>query len=325
MRGFVKMSVVILSLALTTNSFALDRIHPNKDAAGEVVSVSGIALLRASKDKGNPATGLKLAAGNVLYQDDIINTSSDGAVKILLKDKTIVDLGPSSLFRVAVFSANHGDDRNVELDMKFGRMRLGVSKPLREPGSFKVRTKAATMGVRGTDFIVSQPLDESGISAKSPAQNTQVTVIQGSVDAGGTRLNAGEQFSIQGNTAVGSTVKLGATQLATVASEGKLPDRTFANSVTLNHSVESNGASQSTSNAQNNGRNPANSGASASAALPAGSSLIQNTIAAATSTLPTVSIPFSEIGVPGAPSVANSVTPTLQRSQSFHVTVTVSR
>src|SRR4051812_10266182 len=80
------------------------------DSAGRVVSVSGNAVVRADETgKGSPRdcakgatcprermNSLTLRPGDTLYEGDVINTASNGSVKMLLADRTIVDLGVSS-------------------------------------------------------------------------------------------------------------------------------------------------------------------------------------------------------------------------------------
>ena len=60
--------------------------------AGKVVSVDGKVLIRQDDSAGGTAVALK--PGAQVRQGDVINTSSDGKVKLLLEDKTILILGP---------------------------------------------------------------------------------------------------------------------------------------------------------------------------------------------------------------------------------------
>ena len=133
------------------------------EQAGQVVSVSGKVMLRNEKS-GQPKT---MKPGAVLTRGDIINTSSDGNAKILMSDQSIVDLGPTTLFKVDEYQGGGGNDRKVELSMDYGKVRAAVNKPLGPSGKFKFKTKSATMGVRGTEFVVMTDL--AAISAGEPA------------------------------------------------------------------------------------------------------------------------------------------------------------
>lgn len=177
--------------------------------AGEVVSVEGVVFIRQD---GRDASGsLRPArAGDPLKAGDVVNTSSNGKVKLLMKDKSIVDLGPSALFKVDHFAANGGTDRQVDVSMMYGTMRTAVTQKITGQGRFKVRTPTATMGVRGTEFVVKSEvrnLEEvrsavqgkvltpppaanapasPGVDGKPatppPVAKTEITVIQGKVE-----------------------------------------------------------------------------------------------------------------------------------------------
>jgi len=172
-----------------------------KELAGEVVSVSGIAFIRQDGEKELPKTPARVKPGDNIYSGDVLNTSSEGSVKILMRDKSVVDLGASSLFKVDEYQHNKGNDRKAKLDLMFGKVRIAVTKKIEGEGSFKVKTHSATMGVRGTEFIVSEAMpdklskndknndggdkggDKGGKDSKAPAtQQTQVTVVQGKVE-----------------------------------------------------------------------------------------------------------------------------------------------
>src|SRR4051794_3578378 len=71
--------------------------------AGKVVSIDGKVLIR--QDDGQSAA-VDLKPGDQVKEGDVINTSSNGKVKLLLEDKTILDLGPSALFKVQKFKSN---------------------------------------------------------------------------------------------------------------------------------------------------------------------------------------------------------------------------
>ncbi|HAR42414.1 MAG TPA: hypothetical protein DCS07_07245 [Bdellovibrionales bacterium] len=182
------------------------------EIAGEVVSVDGSVFIRPD---GRVAGKLKPAApGDAISAGDVVNTPSNGRVKILMKDKSIVDLGPSALFKVEGFKLNGGSDREADVSMMYGTMRAAVTQKIDGKGRFRVKTPAATMGVRGTEFIVKseiknmdevrhvilnpdKPLPVQAAAAASagsvngkpgaaPAQpdlaKTEITVIQGQVD-----------------------------------------------------------------------------------------------------------------------------------------------
>ena len=154
-------------------------------AIGHVVSSQGGALIRSERPGGKPMRVAK--SGEPVYVGDTINTASSGAVKLLLTDKTIIDIGASALFNVKKVEGG-GPGRKIEVGLPYGTARAAVAKPVGPGGSFNMRSSAATMGVRGTEFVVQSPLVDpkqvSGnpnASSMAGAPKTTVTVLQGLV------------------------------------------------------------------------------------------------------------------------------------------------
>src|SRR5262245_3373718 len=80
--------------------------------AGKAVSVSGKVLVR-NENAGKVETKF-LKPGDEVEGGTVINTDSAGSVKLLLADKSIIDLGPSTLFKVNHYKADSGlSDRDV--------------------------------------------------------------------------------------------------------------------------------------------------------------------------------------------------------------------
>ncbi|MCM2279188.1 MAG: FecR domain-containing protein [Oligoflexia bacterium] len=243
-------------------------------AAGEVVSVEGVAFIRPD---GRESSGLKPAkAGDPVRAGDVVNTSSNGKLKLLLRDKSIVDLGPSALFKVDGYAANTGTDRQVDVSMMYGTMRTAVTQKLTGKGRFKVRTPTATMGVRGTEFVVRSEVrnlsELRGLAAAAaptalagapaaPQAKTEITVIQGQVDVAKqaspdaargpasakaeppkvVSLTAGMQLSAkQGDAPLEKPVTLDSRQLASVASVAKVNDNTFQKAVLIDVTPDKN-------------------------------------------------------------------------------------
>src|SRR5690348_16685947 len=116
----------VLDLSVLTTAFAVVLLPsaPSRaaDRAGTIVNVSGNVLVRNVTGAGAAAAQAK--AGDKLHEGHVINTASDASVKILMADKTIIDLGPSSLFKVDEYKVVAGaDDRKATLDLEYGRIR----------------------------------------------------------------------------------------------------------------------------------------------------------------------------------------------------------
>ncbi|MGE0615173.1 MAG: FecR domain-containing protein [Bacteriovoracia bacterium] len=153
--------------------------------AGQVVSLSGKVLIRNEANVGGKAMR-EVKAGDKIYKGDIVNTDSTASMKLLMTDKSVLDLGPSTLFKVDDYQLNKGADRKVDLSMSYGKIRASITQKLAAKGQFKIKTKAATMGVRGTEFLVNAGVEGPGPGGKGPkgaaaGGNTTVQVIEGLV------------------------------------------------------------------------------------------------------------------------------------------------
>jgi hypothetical protein len=208
------------------------------DYVARAVSTSGKVLMRVDTEGGSPKM-VFLKPGDRLYKGSIVNTGSDGAVKLLMTDRTIVDLGPSSLFKVNDYKlgANVGE-RNVDVSLDYGQVRTSVNEKLTSTkGKFTVRTKTATMGVRGTEFVVHAPVDPN--RASEGAKSTSLTVLHGKVEVVEANRGAsaipvavtpGFQFSKNGEEA-GKVARLPSAEISKIKSVALHKDRTFMRSI----------------------------------------------------------------------------------------------
>lgn len=207
MKTHFNRSFHFLSLVLAAHCGWAANHSAEPKVAGKVITVSGEVLVRS--DDGSTGSGRALLAGTYFHTNDVINTSSTGNAKLLLSDRTIMDIGPSTLFHVKNFQMRRGDDRQVDVTAMYGTVRTAVTKGITGAGHFKVRTVSATMGVRGTEFIVKSsvetlqeiqhavknpgtalaptittPLSQTpeGKTVAPPAAKMEVVVLQGKVD-----------------------------------------------------------------------------------------------------------------------------------------------
>lgn len=308
----------VLVLVTTLTPFVFQQPCYAKELAGEVVSAGGIVFTREDKnDKKLPKSPQSLKPGDNVYSGDVINTSSEGSVKILMRDKSLVDLGASSLFKVDEYQHNKGSDRKAKLDLMFGQVRVAVTKKLEGKGEFKIKTRSATMGVRGTELIIKSQLGKLSNNDKNadavaqkdkPQPKTEVTVVQGKVEvksevmkektpvAKTVTLTAGTQLStgkgVDGKSFVSAPVKLNETQMKSLSLETKIKDNTFAKTITIEAPASGGGEAN---------RGPSSEGSTNNA-------LKTVLVSFTTNTLPTTTVPFSELGVAGTFGVQNIVT-----------------
>lgn len=116
---------------------------------GMVKSVTGSAHVER-QGRRLPAT-----AGFVLMQGDRITTGSDGSLGILLRDETALSLGSSTDTTVEHFVFEPGDNKaGMVLRVARGFFCYLSGKIAKlAPGSVRIETPVATLGVRGTHFV----------------------------------------------------------------------------------------------------------------------------------------------------------------------------
>ena len=114
---------------------------------GNVGAFKGSAtLIRDSKT-------LEIKNGMVLNVKDEITTASKSRVQVILKDNTVVTIGPESTFVFDAYKFAGTDDSKVEMHIVRGFFRSVTGKIGKmAPERFQVKTASATIGIRGTDF-----------------------------------------------------------------------------------------------------------------------------------------------------------------------------
>lgn len=224
-----------LSILTVPTAFAAD------DYIARAVSVSGKVLVRG-EGTGTQMTFLK--AGDKLFKGTILNTGSSGAVKLLMTDRTILDLGPSSLFKVNEYQLQAGNtgDRKVDISLDYGTVRASVNEKISsDKGKFTIRTKAATMGVRGTEFVVNASIPEKNSAGKvTEPPKTSLTVMHGKVEVADVNrpsappvaVTPGFQFAKAGDSP-GAVEQLKPQEVALVKAEAFQKDMTFMQAVSF--------------------------------------------------------------------------------------------
>ena len=103
-----------------------------------------------------------LQPGDSLAQADQVVTGADGAASMVMRDGTTMMVGPRSRINLSTFAYNSTtQEGNLVVAVLRGSMRMItglISKT--NPNAISVTTRTATIGVRGTDFIVE--VDEDG-------------------------------------------------------------------------------------------------------------------------------------------------------------------
>ncbi len=117
---------------------------------GSVKTVKGSATILRN-GKSSPAI-----AGKRLFMRDNLRTGIDGSMGVIFRDDTILSLGPSSEILIDEFVFDPaGGNMSFVTKMTKGTAAFLTGKISElSPKSVKVETPSATIGIRGTKFVV---------------------------------------------------------------------------------------------------------------------------------------------------------------------------
>ena len=136
----------ILLLAMTVSVQA----GPAADAIGQIKTETGTVRL----ERGSAARPAVI--GDHIAQSDVIQTGADGTVGITFADNSMMSLGPNSRLSLDRFRFNTTTHVGVfDSSLRKGTLAVKSGDIVRQtPEAMHVRTPAALLGVRGTDFVV---------------------------------------------------------------------------------------------------------------------------------------------------------------------------
>lgn len=121
-----------------------------EEAAGTVKRVEG-------KPVATSAAGERtLEVGSPVFQGDRVNTRAGSAVGITMMDGTQLSVGPDAAVTVQAFQFDSTTRKgSLLVDVARGAMRMVSGLIARnDPKSVAINTPTATIGIRGTDFVV---------------------------------------------------------------------------------------------------------------------------------------------------------------------------
>ncbi|MEJ5168392.1 MAG: FecR family protein, partial [Arcobacteraceae bacterium] len=132
---------------------------------------------------------LNATVGFILEQKDTVKTSDNAKAQIVFEDGTVISIGKNAILNINEFVNDTTNPKNSKVDVKFAEGAFktitgGIGKVA--PDRFKLQTKSASIGIRGTIVYGDQSL---------------IACTQGEieVEAGGVRqiLPAGTMTKIQ--------------------------------------------------------------------------------------------------------------------------------
>jgi len=140
MRHFVAVAV----LALAATGFA------RADDVGQVKLTKGTVHVERDGKR------LPAAVGMAIRQSDTLVTGADGSAGVTFSDNSLLSTGPNSVLVVERYTFDTTTHAGAfDASLKKGTLAVVSGKMVKQsPGSMRVRTPAAIMGVRGTEFVV---------------------------------------------------------------------------------------------------------------------------------------------------------------------------
>ncbi len=132
--------LILLLLLFSTIVFA--NIAKITTLNGEVDILRDNKTLKASKDFQ-------------ILQKDIIKTMEDGRAQLLFTDNTIVSVGYNSTFSIDEYINDANKPPKVNFGLKKGFFKSMTGKIGKmNPDRFKLKTKSASIGIRGTTILI---------------------------------------------------------------------------------------------------------------------------------------------------------------------------
>jgi len=102
--------------------------------------------------------GARLPApvGTPVQQSDVVVTGADGAVGISFADSSLLSAGPNSILVISKFAFDPTTQKGeFDTELRKGTLTAVSGRIVKQsPGAMRVKTPAAIMGVRGTQFAV---------------------------------------------------------------------------------------------------------------------------------------------------------------------------
>ena len=142
------MNRIVLSLVVVVA--ALAPASAGAQEAGHVKVAKGAVQIERAGQKVPAAVGAAVQAG------DVVVTGADGSVGITFLDNSLLSAGPNSVLAIDRFAFDSTTHQgSFESSLKKGTLAVVSGKLAKQsPDAMKVKTPAAVLGVRGTEFLV---------------------------------------------------------------------------------------------------------------------------------------------------------------------------
>lgn len=143
------MTRMVLSLIVVVVA-ALGAAPTMAQEAGHVKVAKGSVQIERAGQQVPATVGAAVQAG------DVVVTGADGSVGITFLDNSLLSAGPNSALAIDRFAFDSTTHQgSFESSLKKGTLAVVSGKLAKQsPDAMKVKTPAAVLGVRGTEFLV---------------------------------------------------------------------------------------------------------------------------------------------------------------------------
>jgi hypothetical protein len=140
----MKSLIISLLLIFSISLFA-------SEGSGFIKKLKGTATI--IRENNN----IEAKIGMPIYEKDKINTSSSSSIGIIFKDNTLISLGANTSYIVEEYQFNPEEKKEKFISrLQKGSMAcLTGLMPKVNKDAMKIKVKTASMGIRGTHFLVS--------------------------------------------------------------------------------------------------------------------------------------------------------------------------
>lgn len=160
-----------LMIGIIIVTFIAPLITAQAKVIGQFQVVKGdVSLVSKRGRKKKARFGMRVKEGQT------VETSKDSRAKVVMLDKNVIYVSPDSRMKFDKYDQKVKASKETVIDVVYGKIRTKVKQKYDDDKTkFRVQTKAAVAGVRGTDWLTSyQPQN----------QQTEFITFEGTIEVG---------------------------------------------------------------------------------------------------------------------------------------------
>lgn len=118
-----------------------------------VANIGTVAGVKGDSKIHRHTKVIKAKNGIAIKLKDTVKTGNNSKTQVIMKDKTIITIGENSEYSFDKYSYGRGQTPEVSMQLKKGFFRAITGKIAKvAPKRFHIKTRSATIGIRGTHF-----------------------------------------------------------------------------------------------------------------------------------------------------------------------------